>query len=44
MWTQERNGQVIACGNSNDTWLPFIPIGNLSGVSGNTTEAMWITQ
>jgi len=42
-WVQGRNGQVIACGNSSDTWLPFSPIGSLSGVKGNTMEAMWVT-
>lgn len=42
-WTKTRKGQVIACGNSSDNWLPFVPIGNLSGVKNKTVESMWTT-
>lgn len=40
-WAAERSGQVIVCENTKANWLPFWPIGNLTGAYSNTTEAMW---
>jgi site-specific DNA-adenine methylase len=43
-WSKARNGQTIVCGNSSDTWLSFMPIGNLSGVGHKTLESMWYNE
>lgn len=40
-WCQSRLGQVIVCENTKANWLPFFPIGSLSGSKFTTTEAMW---
>jgi site-specific DNA-adenine methylase len=43
-WCKFRNGQTIVCGNDSDTWLDFIPIGNLSGVKHKTIESVWYNE
>lgn len=43
-WSQSRQGQVIVCENTKADWLPFWPIGNLSGAYSKTTEAIWSNQ
>lgn len=40
-WCKNRSGQVIVCENTKANWLPFWPVGNLTGAYSNTTEAMW---
>lgn len=42
-WCKNRKGQVIVCGNSNDTWMPFTPIATLAGVKNRTIESIFTT-
>ena len=42
VWARSRNGQVIVCENTKANWLPFWPIGELSGAYSKTTEAIWM--
>ena len=39
-WTNSRMGEIIVCGNADDTWLDFKPLATLSGVSRVTKEAI----
>lgn len=41
-WCKSRDGQVIVCENTKADWLPFYPIGSLSGSKHKTTEAIWM--
>ena len=40
-WCMGREGQVIVCGNSNDTYLPFRPLCEMNGVRKRTVECVW---
>lgn len=45
-WTRTRKGQVIACGEEGDNWLPFLPFItaqslNKTGTKGWSKEVMW---
>jgi hypothetical protein len=40
-WCKSRDGQVIVCENTKANWLPFWPIGKLTGAYSNTIESMW---
>ena len=39
-WCQSRDGQVIVCGNTNDTWCDFRPLVNIHGAMKSTTECI----
>ena len=40
-WSLSRSGEIIVCGNSSDTWLPFTPIATMAGVQHRTVEGMF---
>ena len=39
-WCKERRGQVIVCGNTNDTWLDFKPLVDIHGAMKKSTECV----
>ena len=42
-WTMSRKGQVIVCGNAQDTWLPFQPLCVQKTINGKqNNEGIWI--
>jgi 16S rRNA G966 N2-methylase RsmD len=41
-WCKSRKGQILVCENTKADWLPFFPIGSLSGSKHKTTEAVWM--
>ncbi len=38
------NGQVIVCGNTDDNWMPFIPLRKMAGNCKTFTECIWTNQ
>jgi site-specific DNA-adenine methylase len=40
-WSQNREGQVIVCENSESNWLPFRPLKQLQGQRHNKVEVIW---
>lgn len=40
-WCNSRNGQVIVCENTKATWMPFVPLKEMSGQLHKTTEAIF---
>lgn len=41
-WCMSRKGQVIVCENTKATWLPFVPLIEITGQRSKTTEAVWV--
>lgn len=39
-WCKSRKGQVLVCGNSCDTWLPFKPLKPIMGQKHKTLESL----
>jgi hypothetical protein len=39
-WCEGRDGQVIVCGNTNDTWCKFKPLVDIHGAMKSTTECI----
>ena len=39
-WCKNRSGQVIVCGNTNDTWMDFKPLVSIHGAMKSTTECI----
>ncbi len=39
-WVRNRRGQVIACGEAEETWLPFRPLHRVRGTSGRHKRSM----
>lgn len=39
-WCRERDGQVIVCGNTGDSWLDFKPLVTMHGNMKSTTECI----
>jgi hypothetical protein len=41
-WCRRRRGQVIACESTDAEWLPFAPLADVTGMSGQrSSEAIW---
>lgn len=40
-WCQNREGQLIVCGKSTETWLPFQPLTTQACFSGVQKEGIW---
>lgn len=43
-WCRSRIGQVMVCENSAATWMPFIPLKNLTGARKKTKEVFWTNE
>lgn len=40
-WCKSRTGQAIVCENTKSSWLPFLPMIEMTGIMFKTTEAIW---
>ena len=44
LWCENRIGQVIICGNTDDTWMPFKKLTSMNGTNKQTTEVFWTNE